>query len=112
MFEFAADFTLRDALEITNAVVSIFLAIEFIIYTYSDKHREFLRYPEMFVLLYLTFDFVLFLYIDHYRIIYPFLPQSFVSYITIIPSFLLFYFVIRKQISVHGRGHIWKNNFN
>ena len=48
-----------------------------------------LQYPEMIVLVYLTADWLLFFYISENRILYPFKFQSFVSYVTILPSFLL-----------------------
>ena len=43
----------------------------------------------MGVLAYLTADWFLFFYISDNRILYPFEFQSFVSYVTIIPSILL-----------------------
>ena len=43
----------------------------------------------MGVLVYLTADWILFFYTSETRILYPFEFQSFVSYVTIIPSILL-----------------------
>ena len=50
---------------------------------------EKLQYPEMIILVYLTADWLLFFYISENRILYPFKFQSFVSYLTILPSFFL-----------------------
>lgn len=90
----AYNFTIRDQLEFLNAIFSIFLVTEFIMYTYAEEGEEAarieaLQYPEMIVLVYLSFDWLFFFYISENRLLYPFSFQSFVSYITIIPSFLL-----------------------
>ena len=43
----------------------------------------------MIVLVYLLCDWLLFFYISQNRILYPFMFQSMITYVTIIPSFLL-----------------------
>ena len=85
------DVTLFDTAQLLNALCSIFLVLEFIIHTYSTEllKNSILQYLEMGVLVYLTADWILFFYTSETRILYPFEFQSFVSYVTIIPSILL-----------------------
>ena len=72
-FEFFEEFfAIEDVLEFVNATVSVFLVIEFIIYTYDVKIEK-LQYPEMAVLIYLTLDWFIFFYVSENRLIYPFL---------------------------------------
>jgi len=78
-----------DIIEIINAFLSFILTFFFALDTYYDGTPEVIVFSEYAILMLLTLDYLLFFFISDNRLIYVFSFQSIVSYLTIIPTFLV-----------------------
>ena len=59
-----------------------------------------LIYFEMPIGIYLTMDFLLFFFTSNNRLFYIFSPQSFISYLTLIPTMLLTFGVVTDRATI------------
>lgn len=79
----------EDIIEIMNAFLSLILALFFGLDSYFDSTPTSVQYIELVILICMVMDFLLFFYISENRLLYLFGFQALVSYITIIPTFLV-----------------------
>lgn len=79
-----------DIIEAVNALLSFLLTFFFAMDTYyTGGSPLIITYCEYVIMIMATLDFLLFFFIDDNRLFYIFSFQSIISYITIIPTFLV-----------------------
>ena len=89
-----------DIVEIINSFNSFFMTIFFAVDTYYEGTPPIIIIIEYGILIFQTLDLLLFFFISDNRLFYAFSFQSIVSYMTIIPTFL-----VRLQL-IHTPGTI------
>ena len=89
-----------DIVEIINSFNSFFMTLFFAVDTYYEGTPPIIIIIEYGILIFQTLDLLLFFFISDNRLFYAFSFQSIVSYMTIIPTFL-----VRLQL-VHSPGRI------
>ena len=89
-----------DVLEVINAFNSFFMTIFFAVDTYFDGTPPIIIIIEYGILIFQTLDWLLFFFISDNRLFYAFSFQSIVSYLTVIPTFLVRMYLVTDATKV------------
>lgn len=117
LHQYLSDRKYDDYIEIFNAVISFLMLICFAVGTYTDpqnplKNDEiplFIKYTEIILMLIMLVDYLLFMFLSDNRILYIFCYQSWISYISLVPTALIRFKVITDiEVIAYYELQFWK----